>query len=333
MKALRAAAVAAALLSATTIHAASIDLSGDASGFLALYGFKNWGGSEPVFAPAGAPNWVGVDGGHGSLFPYFYDDAFAQSEGDHSGTRGVWTSIAVMPSFRSPEEIAAVLPENLRASLVIPEQFTTQSDYSSLSAGTITYDDSVLTGVGTEYIAAGDLALNFNNAGFSPFFSPYNTGGGNGNFQVATILKASDVTGTGLTFTDGVLSSIDLDANLQIIAQLWSPAQGQAHANLPTVDDIVEFPPFVTARPFEGSFSISGNTYTFDVNGQGGVTFIVDDSRYATIAFNRTGTIDAVVAVPEPSTYAMMGAGLAVLGLGALRRRRAAEDLKEPAVA
>lgn len=35
-----------------------------------------------------------------------------------------------------------------------------------------------------------------------------------------------------------------------------------------------------------------------------------------------TSTIDVAVAIPEASTYAMMGAGLAILGLGALRRHR-----------
>jgi hypothetical protein len=58
--------------------------------------------------------------------------------------------------------------------------------------------------------------------------------------------------------------------------------------------------------------------WSFTTNGSG-VRFRVSDSDYSD---NKYGVTLAVTAVPEPSTYAMMFAGLGAVGFVARRRRR-----------
>lgn len=335
--------------------AAEINLAGQASGYMAQYNFKNWSNPEsspPVFIASGSPNWVAAgsppsgfpptapwegwtpgpgwtdangvtfyanDSGSltapGSVFPYFWNPDFKVTEG--SPQTGAWQSVAVTQASDTAAALAAILPANAQH-LTIPEAFT--SAPAAISAGTIAYDDSVLTGVGTETIALTAESFSFNNEAFSPYYSPYNTGGGLGNFPLGNYLTLSNVTGTGLTFLDGVLISIDIAAQLDIWTQI---------------------PPLVSLLPgggmnFTGDFSISGDSYAFRYNpvdfapGTGEIVFIGSGTQ---TYFDYGGTIDAVAAVPEASTYAMMMTGLGVVGFAALRRRRGADGEMKAAAA
>lgn len=268
--------VCASLLSVSAgfAQAASIDLAGpDGSGTLSLSNVKGWASAEAALA--GLPS-----------FAYFQNES-----------TGIWTSIVALPLSAD-----AVYAEE--ATATVYNKTVTAADYATFSAGAIDYDDSALTGSGTETIAAGALAFSFNNAGFSPLGSAYNSGSGFGNAGWSYTIAASNVSGSGLTFTDGVLSSIDLTADISVTVLFAGML------------------PFTST--YDGQLTIAGNQYAFDLdvtqdNVEPVFVGAVSDTR---MVFNRAGSIAAVTAVPEPSTYALMAAGLALVGGIARRSRR-----------
>lgn len=262
-------------VSAGLAQAASIDLAGpDGSGTLSLSNVKGWASAEAALE--GLPN-----------FAYFFNE-----------NSGVWTSIVALPLSAD-----AVYAEE--ATVTVFNKTVTAADYATFSAGTIEFDDSALTGSGTETISAGTLGFTFNDAGFSPLGSSYNSGSGYGNAGWSYTITASNVSGTGLTFTDGVLSSIDLTADISVTVLFAGML------------------PFTNT--YDGQLTISGDQYAFDLdvtqdNVEPFFVGAVSDTR---MVFNRAGSIAAVTAVPEPSTYALMAAGLALVGGIARRGRRA----------
>jgi len=252
--------------------AADIELAGDdATGYLSLANVK------ATNDQATAESWD---------FPYYLDE------------NGIFQSIAAVPlsvdSVYSEEALYTVLGKDI-----------TSGNFSTLSAGTISFDDEMLSGVGVETVGVDALTLAINGQGFSPFFSEHNSGAGFGDFAFNYTITASNATGAGLTFVDGALTSVDLDADISVAVE-FGAGLGAFFGDT-----------------YDGSLSITGATYAFDVDVTQDTTSLLGDLNNTHLVFNRTGTIAAVSPIPEPSVYAMFAGGLIVLSAFARKHRRA----------
>lgn len=264
-----------------------VDLAGPATGYLAISNFKNSSTAAGIVGSNGLPDYANYQLGNGN-----------------------WTSIIASPLDASSDysAFANFSTGFTGTSFAVSNQTITQADASTLSAGQIEYDNALVSGVGTEIVAVGDLTFDFDTfdydgsrggpAGFispfSPIYTPYNDGSGNGNASVYYNLSVANIAGTGLTFVDGDLDAINITADL-------------------TVQATSSINPGLTAA-FTGSFTASGSGYTFAVNQQQDFPFIFSDVN---MVMNRQGT---AVLVPEPAS-ALLLAGAAVAFCSRRQRR------------
>jgi len=284
-------AIVFALVSNQPVRAGMvIDLGGPATGYLAISNFKNSTTQAGIEGTAnGLPDYANYQLANGNYTAIIASPLDATS--DYSGFAGFSTGFG-------------------GGAFAVNNQIITQSDASSLSAGQIGFDNGLLSGSGTETIGVSNLAFNFDTfaydgsrggpAGmispFSPLYTPYNDGSGNGNASLFYNLSLSNVTGTGLTFENGVFDSMDIAGDLTV--------QATSTIN----------PALTTA--FNGTFVGTGTGYSFDVNDQQDFPFVFSDVN---MIMNRSGTARAV---PEPSSLASF-CGIAIAGLYARRRRKA----------
>jgi hypothetical protein len=314
-----AAAAALGAAFAPGLHAASVALSGpDGTGTLSLSGLKNWtptfvdGNPDPVNPPASLTGANGLPD-----FAYFYNPDFQRADGGF----GVWQSLVAVP-------LSAGTTYKEEATYTVLNKTVTQPNFSAFSAGNLNYDASGLTGTGTEVIAASAVSFTFNNEGFSPSkykgqsadFPNYDDGSGFGNAGYRYTITANNLAGTGLTFIDGVLRSIDLTANIDVTGAFsnlawttnfgWTVGPGSPSTSNPLA-------------VFSGTLAMSGNTYAFDLDATRDIytaltgSSAVEDVR---LVLNRSGTIAGVTPIPEPGTWAMLALGLAAVGAAARRR-------------
>ena len=139
---------------------------------------------------------------------------------------------------------------------------------------------------------------------FSPVYTIYNDANGFGNAAIWYEISVTNLTGSGLTFEDGELVSMDIAGDLIVGLKL-----GQAPG----------FPPVLFGEGTDdanpaGSFTASGLNYEFDLKDtEGAVIF-----SGINMLFNRAGTASVI---PEPASLTLLGVcGAVVL----VRRRRRA---------
>lgn len=271
-------------------QAASVALSGsDASGYLAFSGYNNEFG--------GPDNYGGAE--KNFQYPYFYNP-----------NKGYWEVIVA-------EKLSADASYAQEAEFEVLGKTITDADFAEFNVGSINYDEALLSGIGTENIAVEDLSLAIDTADFDPINGERNANATVANeFAWTYTIAASNLTGGGLTFTDGVLTNIDLQADLAVEVLL---------NNLPTLaldwdtdgngvygDDLTQ----------AASLSISGNqlAFNFDQITDGDSFFgSFEDAR---LAITRAGTIDAVAVseVPVPAAAWLFMSALS--GLVAVGRQR-----------
>ncbi|MEM7810822.1 MAG: PEP-CTERM sorting domain-containing protein [Planctomycetota bacterium] len=275
--------IAAAMLLATwagPAEAASVGVSGtDHTGSLYAINFKNWG--TGAAAASGLPNYA-----------YFEQP------------NGIFTSIVAEPLSAS----TVYAPEN--EGFTVFNKIVTESDFSTLSSGSLDFDDSGLTGVGTEFIDASSITFAVNAAGFSPISGPNNSGSGVGNAGWDYDISVTNAVGTGLTFIDGQLSSVDFIADVSVLPRFFGNPFG------------------AFSDSFDGTVTFAGNGFQFDIDETKTVTTLLGTFTDARLVFDRSGTIDAVqqsaAVVPEPGTLTLAAIG-AVGGFAVRRRRGKAE--------
>jgi hypothetical protein len=295
-----------ALNPASVVHAAPeggyIDLGGPATGCLAIQNVKNSTTRNGIEGknPDGTynPDHNGLPDYPNFQIPAGYTNA------------GIWSAVIASPQSTASDYATAFSNEFYGGSpLTVNNQTITQSDFSTLSAGYIDYDDALVSGSGVEIVPVSALTFNFNTfhwdgvvgpsndprtswtvtgapydiSPLSPVDTPYNAGSGAGNAQFFYQIYISKVTGSGLTFTDGVLTSMDIQG--EILIELYNAA-------------------FVSTGHFDytGTFAASGADtsgfdYTFDVTGtESGFIF-----SGINLIMNRAGTASTASAVPVPA--------------------------------
>ncbi|WP_309384098.1 hypothetical protein [Cerasicoccus frondis] len=244
----------------------------DATGTLYLANFNNENADSE-------PN--GIDG-KPYAYPYYQDPS--------DGNR--WKTIVA-----EPLSAANVYPYE-EANFTVVNNTTTDANVSSYSFGALSWDDSSLTGVGQETIGVGDLSLNLDGTRFSPLYGDHNY---NNEFAWAYDLITSNLTGAGLTFNDGVLTSVDIVADLAILAKGYD------------LDSLA------VSDTFDGIVSFSGNGFSFDVDETKDIGTFYGPAADVHVYFDAAGTFDLV---PEPQTYAML-MGTVLLSFTFVRRLRA----------
>ncbi len=298
-------ALASLLAASPGLHAAIqyIDLGGPATGYLAVSNFKN------------STTQLGIE-----------NKEFGNGLGDYPNylipagqtTAGRWTAIIASPQFSGADYSPLYAYNGVNPGDVTVNNLTvSDTNYATMSAGLIGFDDSLLSGTGTETIPVEALTFNFDTylwdgktggdqggwtafttplyiSPFSPIYTDYNDGSGAGNASLYYNLSLSNVTGGGLTFVDGQLVSMDINATLSVLARAGYIT------NLSETGGVT----------FAGAFTANGLNYAFDVDDTQSILFWSGIH----MVMNRAGTASVI---PEPSA-ALLGA----LGLLALLRRR-----------
>ena len=193
-------------------------------------------------------------------YPYYFD-----------AIQGLWVVIASEPlnaSYTYAYE---------EANFTVKNKTETAANPGSFSIGQVSWDDALLSGSGVEFLGFSDFTLNLDGADFSPINSPRNV---NNEFAWDYGISVASFTSGQLTFIDGTLSSIDIDADIEVTPQfLGNPALGFTNS-------------------YDGTVAFSGNSFAFAVdviqnNGSalGGLT----DTH---LVFDAAGSL---VGVPEPA--------------------------------
>lgn len=257
------------LLAASVAHAAQVALplnTIDATGTLYSTGFNTE--TEEPNTPAGKD----------FNYPYYFDSA-----------QNLWVIIVAEP-LRS-DYVYTYEEANFGT---IFNQTITDPNAGTFNFGELSWDDSLITGVGSETIGVGNFTFSLNPDRFSPNLSANNL---NNEANWAYNFLTSNLLGTGLSFTDGELTSIDFTADLSI--------------------QTLAFGSFPLADTFDGNITFSGLNFAFNVDQIKDINTPLGPANDVHTVFDVAGS----VVVPEPQTYGMIF-GLLVICLAVVRKRK-----------
>jgi hypothetical protein len=210
-----------------------------------------------------------------------------------------------------------VVAEKLSASSVYAEESAytvvnkgvTDPDFADFRFGSFGWDSSQLTGSGVEVLGIGAFSLTLDALDYSPKPKSRNAAPTFNEFNWTYGITASNLVGDGLTFVDGVLVRADFTADVQV----------DVFFNGNTTNAFFRFNPGFSEA---GGLTVSGNTFAFDLDAAVPQASPLGALAGARMVFNRSGTIDGISGViPEPSTWAALGIGLALMSGVAARRR------------
>ncbi|MEN1680584.1 MAG: hypothetical protein AAGJ46_13425 [Planctomycetota bacterium] len=307
--ALAAVALLASSMAANT-HAATVSLAGgNADGYLAIVGF-NQEGNTTLDAISRDPTDAKFFDYPAYVNPTNAANIFIMSVEPYRFGLTYPDPLHLPIGGGALESVGTLQPAGTPGATFI-EAVTEDADFAETDIGGLDFNPSVLSAVGVEVVPPTALSFNLNSSEFqstnrtdltstpsdTPPFGP--SGRTNFNeFANNPEIVASNPTGTGLTFVDGVLTSIDL--TVDVVVNTRQVGFGGAGFN-----------------GAAGSLTFSGNSFAFDVDDVVGGFFA---SR---ILLNRSGTVDAVGAltVPEPTSVTF---ALLVTAATASRRRRKA---------
>lgn len=276
-------------------HAASFQLTGnDATGALNLVGFDNEI-NEPSATP---PSSQTTGSSHG--FPYFQYVYHPDNPDSFNDYEGLWSIIVGSHTvidaayYESVLVKAGMSPDILDDISLTVGTTVAHPNPANFNLGTLGFDESLLTGSGLEILAPNQFTLGLIRDDYS--FNVLNEDTTPGSWVGYPYFywgvddysfNVSGMSGTGLTFLDGELSSMDFVVDFEIVSPL-------------------------DPDPWEGTLTFAGNEWTYDVN-DSNATFFGDMH----ILMDRSGTLD-LSAIPEPSTGLLM---LLASSVFALRRR------------
>jgi len=305
----------AAVLPANPIYAAQFGLSGsDADGYFAVVGLNQEGNTaltdiirdpnDPKFFDY--PAYVNPNNTNNIYIMYVEPYMFGLAYPDplHPTGPGTFASVGtIQPASQAGQPGVTFI-----------EAVSEDSDFSLFDIGSITFDTSLVTGSGTEVVDPTQIAFGLDGTDFQSTnrtqlnaadAGPFGPDGRSNRNEAANtvLLTTGNLTGTGLTFTDGLLTSIDLDADVTVTA---------APPNTTTPNPLSSF-------AVTGSLTFADDSFVFDVDGQDS-SFVANDVR---LLLNRSGTIDAVGSymIPEPTSAAL----LLLAGGGLMMARRRAK--------
>ena len=162
---------------------------------------------------------------------------------------------------------------------------------------------------------------------FSYTFDPNNTGNG----LPVTISGSFDGTEIGNLISNISNAVVSINGNAfsgPIMVEAADASGNWSSTVAPVISTDVGQTNFIFADADVANNPAGVSNYFYITTGQaGGVNFNVTDaggnplSGFET-ASNASWTVTAAAAVPEPSTYAMLAAGLGLIGLVSLRRRQ-----------
>jgi len=167
----------------------------------------------------------------------------------------------------------------------------------SFSFGSVSWDDNLLTGSGSETLGSSDFTLAFDGGAFSPLNSPRNV---NNEFAWDYAVSVTALTLAQLSFFNGVLTGVDVTADIDVTPQfLGNPA-------------------LAFGSPYSGTVTISGSSFSFAVDVIQDNTSFLGNLTDTHMVFDAAGTLTGVV--PEPAAGTFLVATTSALTL--LRRRR-----------
>ncbi|MEO0512564.1 MAG: hypothetical protein AAF108_06660 [Planctomycetota bacterium] len=186
-------------------------------------------------------------------------------------------------SFESVGELRP-LSEAGEAGVTFVEGATEDQDFNDFAIGSILFDAALVTGVGTEVVPPSAIVFTLDGSEFESTnrteiisgadFPPFGPSGRSNRNEAANsvTLQASGSSGVGLTFQAGLLTSIELVAEADVVSE------GVAFAGSGFG--------FVA----DGELVFSGREFCFDIDGQS-TTPIGSNVR---LILNRSGSPDAI---------------------------------------
>ena len=120
-----------------------------------------------------------------------------------------------------PLSAASEFVEESTHTILNRDRIETDDDFAEFSLGSISYDQSLITGEGSENISVSDLELDIVAPELDPFTSERNIRFRN-EFAWSYSIIAKNIKGEGLTFSEGLLTSIDISADLVVDVLLFA---------------------------------------------------------------------------------------------------------------